>query len=213
MRKWWKAGIEDEYYVTAEFHEGDPTYDWVILLLTNEKIWKRTKNFREEEIADYVPSFGQPQLWRWNGYWIEVTHNSAPTGILNGNPYAPYDNGAHNASSSLFLRIYSLDMSVLPRILEAARDKYLEVSRQYVMVHVLDPHDSFNIEMDWNNVKRKARRSTESIILEEGVFEDLVADAKEFIAMEDWYADAGIPHRRGYLLHGPPGTGKSEHTS
>lgn len=24
------------------------------------------------------------------------------------------------------------------------------------------------------------------------------------------YLKAGIPHRRGYLLHGPPGTGKSE---
>jgi chaperone BCS1 len=40
--------------------------------------------------------------------------------------------------------------------------------------------------------------------------ESLVADAREFIEMENWYIDAGIPHRRGYLLHGPPGTGKSE---
>ena len=30
-------------------------------------------------------------------------------------------------------------MSVLPRILEAAREKYLEVSRPYVIVHALDP--------------------------------------------------------------------------
>ena len=29
------------------------------------------------------------------------------------------------------------------------------------------------------------------------------------LEMEDWYVKAGIPHRRGYLLHGPPGTGKS----
>lgn len=27
--------------------------------------------------------------------------------------------------------------------------------------------------------------------------------------MEQWYNDAGITYRRGYLLHGPPGTGKS----
>jgi len=24
-----------------------------------------------------------------------------------------------------------------------------------------------------------------------------------------WYLDNGIPYRRGYLLHGPPGTGKT----
>ena len=42
------------------------------------------------------------------------------------------------------------------------------------------------------------------------MMEALVADAREFIEMENWYIDAGIPHRRGYLLHGPPGTGKSK---
>lgn len=24
-----------------------------------------------------------------------------------------------------------------------------------------------------------------------------------------WYADRGIPYRRGYLFYGPPGTGKT----
>ena len=27
--------------------------------------------------------------------------------------------------------------------------------------------------------------------------------------MQDWYAERGIPYKRGYLLFGPPGTGKS----
>ena len=61
----------------------------------------------------------------------------------------------------------------------------------------------------WNNVKKKAHRPLESIILEPGVLDSIIQDAREFISMEQWYADAGIPHRRGYLLHGPPGTGKS----
>jgi chaperone BCS1 len=41
--------------------------------------------------------------------------------------------------------------------------------------------------------------------------EDLLADAKSFISLEvrRWYADRGIPYRRGYLFHGPPGSGKS----
>lgn len=61
----------------------------------------------------------------------------------------------------------------------------------------------------WTTTKRKSRRSVESIVLPEGVIEDLLEDAQEFIKSEDWYAEAGIPFRRGYLLHGPPGTGKS----
>ena len=34
-------------------------------------------------------------------------------------------------------------------------------------------------------------------------------DVKEFINNGKWYNERGIPYRRGYLLYGPPGSGKS----
>lgn len=68
---------------------------------------------------------------------------------------------------------------------------------------------SFGAQGVWGNSKRKQRRPLSSIILQEGVIHSLVQDAREFLQSEDWYIKAGIPHRRGYLLHGPPGTGKS----
>lgn len=34
-------------------------------------------------------------------------------------------------------------------------------------------------------------------------------DILTFKDSKDWYNDRGIPYRRGYLLHGPPGTGKT----
>ncbi|KAJ7450159.1 P-loop containing nucleoside triphosphate hydrolase protein [Mycena latifolia] len=48
-----------------------------------------------------------------------------------------------------------------------------------------------------------------SIILQDGILEALVRDAQDFLTYEDWYVEVGIPYRRGYLLHGPPGTGKT----
>jgi chaperone BCS1 len=39
--------------------------------------------------------------------------------------------------------------------------------------------------------------------------ETLRADMARFLASERWYAARGIPYRRGYLLHGPAGCGKT----
>lgn len=55
----------------------------------------------------------------------------------------------------------------------------------------------------------RRKRPIESVILDQGVKERIVADVKGFLASSTWYYQRGIPYRRGYLLHGPPGTGKS----
>ncbi|KAF8425884.1 mitochondrial chaperone BCS1 [Tirmania nivea] len=55
----------------------------------------------------------------------------------------------------------------------------------------------------------RRKRPLESVILDTGVKESLVKDVQDFLASASWYYDRGIPYRRGYLLHGPPGSGKS----
>lgn len=37
----------------------------------------------------------------------------------------------------------------------------------------------------------------------------LLRDVARFLESERWYAQRGIPYRRGYLIHGPPGSGKT----
>ncbi|VDP00257.1 unnamed protein product [Soboliphyme baturini] len=55
----------------------------------------------------------------------------------------------------------------------------------------------------------RRKRPLDSVILDRDVKERLVADVQEFIRSSRWYVDRGIPYRRGYLLYGPPGCGKS----
>lgn len=55
----------------------------------------------------------------------------------------------------------------------------------------------------------RSRRSLESVILDEGVAEKIHADIVEWKQSYQWYSDRGIPYRRGYLLYGPPGSGKT----
>jgi len=38
---------------------------------------------------------------------------------------------------------------------------------------------------------------------------DIIDDIINFQNSSEWYINNGIPYRRGYLLHGPPGTGKT----
>jgi chaperone BCS1 len=62
----------------------------------------------------------------------------------------------------------------------------------------------------WQSVQ-KAVRKLDTIDMDENMKLDLVKDAEYYYSEESraFFADCGIPYRRGYLFYGPPGTGKS----
>jgi len=47
------------------------------------------------------------------------------------------------------------------------------------------------------------------VVLKEGVKEFLVEDLNEFLKSREFYKDLGIPYKKGYLLYGPAGCGKT----
>lgn len=61
----------------------------------------------------------------------------------------------------------------------------------------------------WLATSWQPRRPLESLVLADQTLEDLLDDLRDFYRSAAWYANRGIPYRRGYLLHGPPGTGKT----
>jgi mitochondrial chaperone BCS1 len=99
--------IHPELCITAQFDYGDPAYEWILLFLTQEKIWKRTRDFKitahnsrrkwgikpsadtgidVEENADYVPTYEMPQIFRWRGHWVEVRRDKGSVGSGPGMP-------------------------------------------------------------------------------------------------------------------------------
>lgn len=61
----------------------------------------------------------------------------------------------------------------------------------------------------WAESTRRRFRSPDSVILPRGKMESLLEDANRFFESHQWYGERGVPWRRGYMLHGPPGTGKT----
>lgn len=55
----------------------------------------------------------------------------------------------------------------------------------------------------------RLKRLLGSVILDEGIDQLILDDVKDFLSSGSWYHNRGIPYRRGYLLYGPPGSGKT----
>ena len=62
---------------------------------------------------------------------------------------------------------------------------------------------------NWNTSSWRPRRPLASIVLADDLLDEILADLRAFLDAGAWYMTRGVPHRRGYLLHGPPGNGKT----
>lgn len=126
---------------------------------------------------------------RYNGTWIKVERTREQRML---EPWETVQMTTLGKHKSLFIDI-----------LENARQMALsEMSGKTVMYTV--------IGTDWKPFGHpRQRRPLSSVVLDQGISETIVADVKDFISSYSWYRDRGIPYRRGYLLHGPPGCGKT----
>lgn len=66
-----------------------------------------------------------------------------------------------------------------------------------------------NTDGSWSTQRQVTPRKMETVILNPGQKETILAKIQWFLDNRSWYVERGLPYRLVMVFHGPPGTGKS----
>lgn len=161
----------------------------------------RLDGFRVSLKPRYPIDSGQ---WIWHAgtlfyfrKWVQMASNYP------NSRFDPYGGGGAEGTAMISVRSYSFTRKPLFKLLEEAKRTYERTKPDMVTLRVLDQRGT------WRKVAYRHKRPLSSIIMDKDKRAELLRDAKEFLSSESWYTKRGIPWKRGFLLHGSPGTGKS----
>jgi mitochondrial chaperone BCS1 len=135
----------------------------------------------------FQPTYDTTHTIFFRGHWLRVKRSRK------------LDTNSEVISISVIAR----NNNILKQLVLQAKKEYEAECVHRIQIYFADAHGS------WRWTDSRAKRPLSSIVLNPGVKEMLVSDTKDFLRSEKWYADRGIPFRRGYLLYGVPGSGKS----
>jgi len=144
---------------------------------------------RKRKVA-FMPSVDTTHTIYYRGHWLRITRTKRSS--------------EYYQSCDLKISVVARNNDILKKlVLEAKRDYEKDAEHR---VHIYLGDTAYG-SWRWNGARQK--RPMSSIVLQPGVKDMLLADCKDFLCSEEWYAERGIPFRRGYLLHGVPGSGKT----
>ncbi|KAJ3863713.1 P-loop containing nucleoside triphosphate hydrolase protein [Lentinula novae-zelandiae] len=206
------------FWMNAYFEDQDPCYNWLMVWLSKQPSWKKSRDvqistqtygaksssitldgennyssqFKSYRKLSYLPSLSVTYSLWYKGCYMNIIRTQQETRW-----YGDKEN-------TLQISLLTRDRDILVHLLQEARQEYMAAQEHHMCIFVND-----SIGNCWSHVASRAKRSMTSIILDPGVKELLLKDARDFLESKAWYSERGIPYRRGYLLWGAPGSGKS----
>lgn len=193
--------LSNRYVTSLEITSKDPSYGWILNFIGNNcKLHSRnfslTTSFKGSNSVDFhfTPSIGSHYL-QFKHNWLKFTRTrqSSIVDLATGQPF----------ESITISTLGKEKTELLKEILSGAQKESNLDFKDSVTVYTSFAHE-------WRIFgSPKRARNLESVILQGGVSQRLLADVNEFLSSSEWYYRRGVPFRRSYLLYGPPGTGKS----
>jgi len=194
------TGIKWKTSCSVSFYSEDNCYDQVNEWLASLEYAKRcrrlklTSHYDHEENTErtvLTPGRGRHVFW-YNRHLLMMTREIPDKGGI----------GGWKRFEDIHLDVYG------PRSPQVVRDIVAgveEVSNNQHRTSV----SVYLYRHRWRLACRKPRRDMDSVVLPGAQIDSLVGDVGRFIDSRKWYQDRGVPYRRGYLLKGPPGCGKT----
>ncbi len=204
----WKIA-ERRVLLSIEVAAPDPTIEWFKAWLAAQPYSRRTGHLRLTAREDCEIDASENRLKRrstalltpapghhvfWYGHrllWVDIRHEKVKSeGMVIGQ------------HERLTITTLGQDQEFLRTLVEDA----------YQVAH---PPDDDRIRVysplngSWERVAERRPRPPESLIFDGDLFGSVKSDVEAFLAGRSWYEGMGIPWRRGYLLHGQPGCGKT----
>ncbi|WWC89949.1 uncharacterized protein L201_004878 [Kwoniella dendrophila CBS 6074] len=230
--KYVSSRINQRLFPTAYIASSDPSYHWIIAWIAQDdyvqkqihdfqlctvesrSLKRRNKNTlgsnettssgkslgkhnstwsSEEVIGQVLPTYSHAIRIKHKGNYLWVRRRSIGF-------------GGSKAIDHFRVQTIAFRPHVLRDFLIAARDSFFaKEERELLIFHAP------RLNSTWQSPVSRPARPWSSVILPNNLKNDLLRDIEKFLSEKEirWYAARGIPHRRGYLFHGAPGSGKT----
>ncbi|KAG8777049.1 hypothetical protein FRC12_000564 [Ceratobasidium sp. 428] len=207
----WALGA---FFVTIHLDNDDIAYDWMMIWLSHQPAWRKAREVQisskdfglnrnativvpgetdatgETRSVAYLPTYNSTHSMIYNKHWMRVTRTRQ-------------DLGEGCTRESLQISLLARSRDVVNQLLREAKEAYTREDQNRVAIYTCDQYNC------WHRSASRSKRPMSSIVLDTEIKDMIMEDAKDFMSSETWYADRGIPFRRGYLLYGAPGSGKT----
>ncbi|PLB38906.1 BCS1 and AAA domain-containing protein [Aspergillus candidus] len=165
-----------------------------------DEYWARTKTRDRFKRLRFTPAAGRHYFWfRGHLLWFNRVRedNNPNAGFFMLNP------------ERLYISCFGRNPAVLKELLAEAQHAYVGRDSKNTVIYRAQRDRSLTV--DWVRCMARAPRPLSTVVLDAAQKQAFVNDIKEYLhpRTRRWYSNRGIPYRRGYLLHGPPGTGKT----
>ncbi|RNF20666.1 putative ATP-dependent chaperone [Trypanosoma conorhini] len=198
-----QTAVRRRFVVSMEVTSQDESYVWMVRWLAQNPAFyvqqmsvttRNTTIFSNDESSHeclYAPCTNVRHWFWYSGRPIMLQRRRVETQAM-----------GTDVLETMQLSTIGLSATVMKDILEDARQLTSMRNSDHTVLYQ-------NSGGRWTRQEPRRRRPLHSVVLDGNTSADILKDVQLFLRSSKYYEDLGVPYRRGYLLHGPPGCGKS----